>query len=645
MRRILLFTFKFLLCFFVVLALFSSFSFAVLKSESAILDVSLELPISFVVSSGYAFSYLDVDFVMVPANDYRQSLISSRYNLEPFSSDSDSVRFRLVEPRDTVIRANYFVETRADSVKVFDKVSFPIKSLDPSFLEFISRTDVYDFNDDISNLAFSLSSGEDDLFKVVFNLASWVNSNVEYDLETLSPDALPASWVFENRLGVCTEYTSLFVALARSLGIPAREVSGFAFTESDLFERGWEFHSWAEVYFPGFGWVLFDPTYGQYGFVDAGHVKLGSGEGELVRNSFSWRSRGVDVFPGQTDLSVRVVSTSGARSSGLSFENFFLEDIIGGGSYNFLRIDVSNNNPFYVSDTIRLSGVDGLTFLSSRFKSFVLGPYETESLYFVFRLRDNLRPNFLYTYPLRYHVGDRVLSADFRASVGSVVVSESDVSFLLDDSSRPVFDVLSCNVTPVVRVGESVLLSCDSLGSQGELCFDGVCDVFDGSSVMSLSVPMSDSGLFTKLVSFESSDFFANSFESFLVLDSASLDLSGTSYLDFLSPSDTGFINVSLKKSSSSVPLNASLRIVHDYFEEEFNLGDINDIFLFSFYYPSMNLKKGSNDILIHVSFTDILGKSFSEELHLVVELGNLSFFNEVELFFRRIYFWFRNLW
>jgi hypothetical protein len=644
MRRLLLFNFRFLLFFFVVLALFSSLSFAVLKSESAILDVSLELPISFVVSDSYVFSYLDVDFVMVPSNDYRQSLISSKYNLEPFSSNSNSVKFRLVDTRDTVIRANYFVETEADSVKVFDKVNFPIKSLDPSFLEFISRTDVYDYNGDISNLALSLSSGEDDLFNVVFNLASWVNSNVEYDLGTLSSDVLPASWVFENRRGVCTEYTSLFVALARSLGIPAREVSGFAFTESDLFERGWEFHSWAEVYFPGFGWVLFDPTYGQYGFVDAGHVKLGSSEGELVKNSFSWRGRGVDVLPGQTDLSVRVVSTSGSRSSGLSFENFFLEDVVGSGSYNFLRVDVSNNNPFYVSDTIRLAGVDGLSFLSTRFKSFVLGPYETESLYFVFKLRDNLRPNFLYTYPLRYYIGDEVFSADFKASVGSVIVSESDVSFLLDDSN-PVFDFLSCNITPIVRVGESVILSCNSLGFEGVLCFDGICEFFDGLTIMSLSVPMNNSGLFTKLVTFKASDFSANSFESLLVLDSASLNLSGTSYIDVLSPSDTGFINVSLKKSSSSVPMNVSLRIVHDYFEEEFFLGDVNDVFVFSFFYPSMNLKKGSNDLLIQVNFTDILGESFSEELLVRVDLVNLSFLDEVELFFRRIYFWFKNLW
>lgn len=60
-----------------------------------------------------------------------------------------------------------------------------------------------------------------------------------------------------NRTGSCRDYTTLFMAACRSLGIAARFVSGYLSGNS---QQEHQLHAWAEVYLPGAGWRGFDPT-------------------------------------------------------------------------------------------------------------------------------------------------------------------------------------------------------------------------------------------------------------------------------------------------------------------------------------------------------------------------------------------------
>lgn len=71
-------------------------------------------------------------------------------------------------------------------------------------------------------------------------------------------------FVFMMREGYCDYYASAMVVLARIAGIPARFVQGYAVGEPDengvyhiLEKHG---HAWAELYFPGYGWIIFEPT-------------------------------------------------------------------------------------------------------------------------------------------------------------------------------------------------------------------------------------------------------------------------------------------------------------------------------------------------------------------------------------------------
>ncbi|MDU8944995.1 transglutaminase family protein [Ovoidimarina sediminis] len=74
--------------------------------------------------------------------------------------------------------------------------------------------------------------------------------------------------------GVCQDHAHVIIAAARSIGIPARYVTGYLFAseEDGAHEAS---HAWAELYVPDLGWVGFDASNGKC--PDAHYIRVGSG--------------------------------------------------------------------------------------------------------------------------------------------------------------------------------------------------------------------------------------------------------------------------------------------------------------------------------------------------------------------------------
>jgi transglutaminase-like putative cysteine protease len=67
--------------------------------------------------------------------------------------------------------------------------------------------------------------------------------------------------VLRLKQGVCHDFAHLMIAVCRSLGLPARYVSGYVMNSDDRETRGGgASHAWCEVWVPGMGWRGFDPT-------------------------------------------------------------------------------------------------------------------------------------------------------------------------------------------------------------------------------------------------------------------------------------------------------------------------------------------------------------------------------------------------
>ena len=88
---------------------------------------------------------------------------------------------------------------------------------------------------------------------------------------TLTPRPAPTgvrpldNFLFTTRKGFCQDFSTAMNVMLRTLGIPSRQMSGFGVGVLDEKTHQWtvnslDAHSWVEVFFPGYGWIPFEPT-------------------------------------------------------------------------------------------------------------------------------------------------------------------------------------------------------------------------------------------------------------------------------------------------------------------------------------------------------------------------------------------------
>jgi protein-glutamine gamma-glutamyltransferase len=119
----------------------------------------------------------------------------------------------------------------------------------------------------ISKLAEEITASAPSNYDKAVALEQYLSTHFGYTLEL--PRSLPrdplANFLFERKRGHCEYFASSMAVMLRSLHIPSRIVTGFRGGEfNDLtgqyVVRASDAHSWVEAYFPGSGWVTFDPT-------------------------------------------------------------------------------------------------------------------------------------------------------------------------------------------------------------------------------------------------------------------------------------------------------------------------------------------------------------------------------------------------
>ena len=119
---------------------------------------------------------------------------------------------------------------------------------------------------EIRQLAERLRGGETDPRVVAERLNRWVHDSLKKEITFGLPNA---AQVLATRSGDCNEHTQLYLALARSLGIPARAAVGLAYVRGKFY-----YHAWPEVFLGD--WVAVDPTFGEFP-ADAAHLRFVTG--------------------------------------------------------------------------------------------------------------------------------------------------------------------------------------------------------------------------------------------------------------------------------------------------------------------------------------------------------------------------------
>jgi hypothetical protein len=132
-------------------------------------------------------------------------------------------------------------------------------------------------------------------YQAVLALESWLRQGGDFRYEERplrASDAPPlVDFVLASKAGYCQQFAGAMAVMLRLLGVPARVAVGF--TSGAYVEGRWRVtdhnaHAWVEAWFPGHGWVPFDPTpgrgrfAGQYSFASENAAVLAAlGRGEL----------------------------------------------------------------------------------------------------------------------------------------------------------------------------------------------------------------------------------------------------------------------------------------------------------------------------------------------------------------------------
>ena len=119
----------------------------------------------------------------------------------------------------------------------------------------------------IPDLARMITSRARNPYDKARAIESYLRNNYGYtlDLSGTPPVDPLAYFLFEKRAGHCEYFAAAMTVMLRALGVPARYVNGFLPGEyndvgGDYIIRASDAHSWVEVFFPGYGWITFDPT-------------------------------------------------------------------------------------------------------------------------------------------------------------------------------------------------------------------------------------------------------------------------------------------------------------------------------------------------------------------------------------------------
>jgi transglutaminase-like putative cysteine protease len=191
-----------------------------------------------------------------------------------------------------------------EEVKRRDFLSHEVAWNPVDFSLYLAATRLGPIDGEVKKLADEITKGKQGVLAKAKAIYDWTVENTYRNPDTRGCGLGDVYRLLQEPGGKCTDISSIYVALARAAGVPAREVFGIRMgkkTTQDI--STWQ-HCWAEFFLPGYGWVPVDPAdvrkmmlveklelnnkktkeYREYfwGGIDAYRIRLGEGRDLLL---------------------------------------------------------------------------------------------------------------------------------------------------------------------------------------------------------------------------------------------------------------------------------------------------------------------------------------------------------------------------
>lgn len=259
-----------------------------------------------------------------PADDYRQTLLSFDLTVDP----DTPVRNHLDYYGNTT--HHFHLSERHDRLSIVSEAlvsTYPIPAphevsarvlpeLRHRFFEYLAPTRRVPLDQDwLSRFGAATLEPDDEVSWYLRDLTQHLQTRLTYRTNSTTVDTTLKEFA-ETQTGVCQDFAHAMLAVCRSVGIPARYVSGYVHSnpEGDESMIGSEgSHAWIEAFLPGSGWVGYDPTNGC--IINEAHVKLAVGRDYDDVPPVSGLRRGGGMSRLQVEVRVRRAEAAEAASA------------------------------------------------------------------------------------------------------------------------------------------------------------------------------------------------------------------------------------------------------------------------------------------------------------------------------------------
>ena len=601
-----------------------------------------------------------VDLQWVPDITYRQEVL--HIETDPVATIDENVNFVWKNPTETELEFEVITGTkeRNQFLEVYEKVDFPMQDVESDLFEYVKASNISDITPEIRDLASGLVADEDDLYHAVFNIAEWISENIEYDYDYLTAltsltaeTSQTASWVLENKIGVCDEISTLFISLCRSVGIPTRFVSGISYTNVGDAPETWGPHGWAEVYFPGTGWVPFDATYKEFGYLDATHIKLADSiDAQGASMHFSASGKNINIESKGITTETQIIGKGDFLKPLVTLEADIYRGNVGFGSCNMVTVTIKNNQRYYVPITLKVGKPEEIVIVGKEEQSLLLEPFEERKTYFIVKINHSLKDDYQYTFPLI--IQDRrkgSVEVSFKSEQGFPTYDSAYFEMFLaseeEAKTKPYSKNVTLNCTPdkeKLYLEDTLNIRCTLYNGGNKIlpyaatCLKEDCNTTRipayGNVTANFTRTFNTIGVKTISFSAGNLDFSKTTYVLVNVLDKPSLEIKNITYPPSVSFDEDALISFNVYRNSSYPPKNATVTIKHDLFVQEWDVKSVEKNNNFEIGFKGRHLKNKNNFFDIFVNYEDENGKKYSVSETIQVDVLTDNFLQKLLLIF-----------
>jgi hypothetical protein len=178
-----------------------------------------------------------------------------------YRGEEGSARYLFADWRgdfaDRTLHFSFKVNTRERTQKNLVDSNEPVPA---DIKQYLAATPLIPTDGEVLEMAQQITNGRQGILEKSRAIYDWMVVNTKRDPTVKGCGLGIVERTLAKRSGKCADLSTVYVALARAAGVPAREVFGLRLGNKAKQDITGGYHCWAEFYLPGTGWVQVDPS-------------------------------------------------------------------------------------------------------------------------------------------------------------------------------------------------------------------------------------------------------------------------------------------------------------------------------------------------------------------------------------------------